>query len=530
MDDDDRNKRKILLLGNGSSGKSTIFKQLKLILGDSREFDENELLEATCAIRQNCVSVLLGVLHKCNVLFDDDSERFADCRIPDGDPAVVEAFTFVMKYRAETFEKVEEQQQDLTELAMHIGFLWRLKCVQTTIKLRHKRFTVPDGMEYFYDSLDTVFTAGYSPSIEDILRLRIRTTGMIEQRFTILSPNHVDQYHLSLIDTGGERNERKKWVFSFESVDTVIFVAALSHFASVLWEDEKTLSLHDALELFAEICNGRWFKRSEMILFLNKDDLFRQMLYEEISLNVGFGDIREEDYCIDIQHSEITPPPSPMSPDGVLSDPDPDADAVADADPDGDDVAATGSDFPDFVDGLHPSPELQPDVVMPPNQSQVMPPPQTQTQVQSSSQSLSLPEQIPKQTASESFEIVDPSEDTKEADIEGEQQPETAESTTTDSRPYPNLNEWLGDKWKGPNFKYDATKSMEENNVFFEKCYDCAIEFIVSQFLKQNKDPNKTVYVHITTAVDEKNISDTFDEIRPLIIKSNFAGHCKPFF
>ena len=127
MDEDDRNKRKILLLGNGSSGKSTIFKQLKLILGDSRNFDANELLEATCAIRQNCVTVLLSVLHKCTVLYDGDNELFADCQIPDTDELVVEALTFVMKYRSESFEKSEEEGHDLTELARHIGFLWRLK-------------------------------------------------------------------------------------------------------------------------------------------------------------------------------------------------------------------------------------------------------------------------------------------------------------------------------------------------------------------------------------------------------------------
>ena len=129
----------------------------------------------------------------------------------------------------------------------------RLNCVINGLQCR-------PGIDYFFDSLETLFAAGYVPTIDDILRLRIRTTGMIEQHFTILSENHVEEYQLSLIDTGGERNERKKWVFSFENVDTVIFVAALSHFASVLWEDEKTLSLHDSLELFAEICNGKWFK------------------------------------------------------------------------------------------------------------------------------------------------------------------------------------------------------------------------------------------------------------------------------
>merc|ERR1712226_900749 len=70
-------------------------------------------------------------------------------------------------------------------------------------------------------------------------------------------------------------------------------------------------------------------------------------------------------------------------------------------------------------------------------------------------------------------------------------------NTDSESIPYPKLHDWTGTPWTGPDFKYDAQKSKEENNAVFERCYDCAIEFIVSQFLKQNKDPQKTIYVHI---------------------------------
>merc|ERR1719203_2780405 len=49
-----------------------------------------------------------------------------------------------------------------------------------------------------------------------------------------------------------------------------------------------------------------------MILFLNKNDIFRQMLYDEISLSVGFGhDVRTESYPVKVDDDEITPPPSP---------------------------------------------------------------------------------------------------------------------------------------------------------------------------------------------------------------------------
>ena len=462
-DDGDKNKRKILLLGNGSCGKSTIFKQLKLILGNNTSFDENELSEATHAIRQNCVSVLLIVLHKCNVLYGRNNKLFVDCRIDENNETIQDAINYVMKYRSESFEKVDE---DLTELANNISYLWNLKCVQQTIKYRHKRFTIPDNIQYFYEQLDTIFSHHYVPTTEDIIRLRIRTTGMIESKFTMLSDNNCDEYQLSLFDTGGERNERKKWIHTFENVDIVIFVAALSHFCCVLWEDEKTISMHDAIELFQEICNGKWFKRSEMILFLNKNDIFRQMLYDEISLNVGFKDVQNDGYSIKIEHPEITPPPSP---NGITF------------------------DFPDFIDDDKKE-----------NKENII-----------------------------NDKIIDNGqiEEDQKHDINVNNNNNKNQFRIADKYiPFENLNEWTGQRWTGPNFKYDPNKSVEENNVYFEKCYDKAIEFIVSLFLKQNKDPNKTVYVHITNAIDEKNISDTFDEIRPLIMKTNYAGHYKQFF
>ena len=72
-------------------------------------------------------------------------------------------------------------------------------------------------------------------------------------------------------------------------VTAVIFVAALNHFNAVLFEDENTNAMHESIELFGEICNSKWFRRTAMILFLNKHDLFIELLMNEISLGVCFG-------------------------------------------------------------------------------------------------------------------------------------------------------------------------------------------------------------------------------------------------
>merc|ERR1712154_753999 len=81
----------------------------------------------------------------------------------------------------------------------------------------------------------------------------------------------------------------RKWIHSFENVTAVIFVAALNHYNCVLFEDEKKNAMHESIYLFDEIINSKWFKKTEIILFLNKKDLFADSLRDEIPLSICFN-------------------------------------------------------------------------------------------------------------------------------------------------------------------------------------------------------------------------------------------------
>jgi len=108
-----------------------------------------------------------------------------------------------------------------------------------------------------------------------VLRSRVRTTGIVQSDFRIKSMD------FAMFDVGGQRNERRKWIHCFDNVDAVVFVAALSEFDQVLFEDETQNRLDEALDLFAQIVNSKWFKNSSLILFLNKKDLFEKKLKEK---------------------------------------------------------------------------------------------------------------------------------------------------------------------------------------------------------------------------------------------------------
>ena len=81
-----------------------------------------------------------------------------------------------------------------------------------------------------------------------------------------------------MVDVGGQRNERKKWIHCFEGVTAVIFVAAISEYDQVLYEDGQTNRMVEALKLFEETCGLKWFVDTSFILFLNKRDLFDEKI------------------------------------------------------------------------------------------------------------------------------------------------------------------------------------------------------------------------------------------------------------
>jgi guanine nucleotide-binding protein subunit alpha len=70
------------------------------------------------------------------------------------------------------------------------------------------------------------------------------------------------QNFIRMFDVGGQRSERKKWIHCFEGVTAIIFMAALSEYDQKLFEDESVNRMKESIDLFASICNSRWFQKT----------------------------------------------------------------------------------------------------------------------------------------------------------------------------------------------------------------------------------------------------------------------------
>ena len=123
----------------------------------------------------------------------------------------------------------------------------------------------------------------YLPDDQDILRSRARTTGITEITFT------VQDVQFRMVDVGGQRSERKKWIHCFQEVTGLIFCVAMSEYDLKLYEDETVNRMHESIMLFDEICNCQWFNETAVILFLNKADLFKEKI-KSVDLSVCFPD------------------------------------------------------------------------------------------------------------------------------------------------------------------------------------------------------------------------------------------------
>jgi len=269
--DSERNKKevKLLLLGAGESGKSTLFKQMKIIHHNG--YTKEECLVYKDIIRGNVLhsmKSLVAATHKLSITLESKENRSIAAKINQFDQ---EALLNIQKIYTE-------------DLGDDLAKLWQDKGIQEAYGQR-SNFQLLDSTEYFFKKINEISAKDFVPNEQDVLRCRVKTTGIVETEFEF------NGFKFKLYDVGGQRNERKKWIHCFDNVTAVIFVTSLSEYDLKCYEDDSTLRMKESLVLFDEICNSRYFQETCIMLFFNKTDLFRDKI-KKVDLNVCFPEYR----------------------------------------------------------------------------------------------------------------------------------------------------------------------------------------------------------------------------------------------
>jgi hypothetical protein len=152
-------------------------------------------------------------------------------------------------------------------------------------QMRASMYQLQECVPFFLNELTQYPAWGgpkWIPSVEDCVRSRTRTSGIVELEFTLEGQKY------RVLDAGGQRAERRKWIHAFEGVTALIFVASLTEYDETLFEDRTKNRLQESLEVFDETVNSKYFLTTPVLLFLNKTDLFiEKYVRKGVPLNVS---------------------------------------------------------------------------------------------------------------------------------------------------------------------------------------------------------------------------------------------------
>lgn len=255
---------KLLLLGTGESGKSTIFKQMQILYDQGfTDIDKNVFRGV---LRSNVVEAMQTLIAGMELLPFFDQEKGLQ-------PTQLTWEDGTSQHSAQYIEQMEYLNTDFWEheIVDHVKQLWKEPVIQKVYANR-ARLQLLDSSRYLFREIERIGADEYIPNTKDILMARLRTSGIVERLF------NVHGVKFRFLDVGGQRNERKKWLHCFDRVTSVVFVAAISEFDQFLFEEEDVNRLRESINVFGMIANEECFKDTAMILFLNKIDLFREKL------------------------------------------------------------------------------------------------------------------------------------------------------------------------------------------------------------------------------------------------------------
>ncbi|XP_050790110.1 guanine nucleotide-binding protein subunit alpha-15 [Gopherus flavomarginatus] len=248
----DRLELKLLLLGAGESGKSTFIKQLRIIHGAG--YSEEDRKGFARLVYQNVFASMQAMIGAMETL-----------QIPYAQPENVENAKLVMGVNASKVVALNRPYANAIES------LWRDAGIQTCYE-RRREYHLLDSALYFLSSLERIAEDSYIPTAQDVLRSRMPTTGISEYCFSM------QEMILRIVDVGGQKSERRKWIHCFENVIALIYLASLSEYDQCLEENSEENRMRESLALFRTILELPWFQSASVILFLNKTDLLEDKI------------------------------------------------------------------------------------------------------------------------------------------------------------------------------------------------------------------------------------------------------------
>jgi len=255
-----RKAMKILLLGTGDAGKSTFARQMAHM---AKAVSPTQIQTYTGILRENCLGGAQLLIQ---------AARSWKIQLP---PELEGSLTLIL----DSEQLDPKAAEEIEKLAAH-------PMVQKLMAKRGDEIQFQGGVEgvkWYFSNASRFAKPDFIPSFEETLKARNKTSGVIETIF------EVEGTQFTLVDVGGQRSERKKWLHCFSAVTAIIFLAAINEYDMLLEEDGNTNRLVESLKLWKALSSSDFFLKTPFILFLNKSDLFKIKM-ETVPLAMIFQD------------------------------------------------------------------------------------------------------------------------------------------------------------------------------------------------------------------------------------------------
>lgn len=260
-----RQSVKLLILGSGGSGKTTLRKQFSRLYANAFK-DAKVRVDLKDLILYNLLEGMKATLVAAEHLGGGLKSKEA-----------IDA--------ARVINAVAEDPVKLTDaVAEAFKVLHEDPVIKETLEVHRSKFQLQECFLPYFDEVLTYPSWGgpiWIPSEDDCVRSRIRSSGIIEVDF------EYEKTKFRIFDAGGQRAERRKWIHAFDDVTALIFVASLTEYDEVLFEDKTKNRLQETLEVWEDLVNSANFINVPILLFLNKIDLFEdKYVRRRIPMNV----------------------------------------------------------------------------------------------------------------------------------------------------------------------------------------------------------------------------------------------------
>ncbi|KAI9686854.1 MAG: guanine nucleotide-binding protein subunit alpha [Bathelium mastoideum] len=225
---------KVLLLGTSGSGKSTLLKAMVMAQENFRyeEMDPYSFRETILSNIEQGLSSLFGAMEDLGISIS-------------------------------TFDRMKHLPNAIETLRVN---------PELRAAYNRRQMYQSDNIMDYLDEIQRIVGACCTPTTEDILRSRARTTG-IHKKVLVF-----EAMPCMIFDVGGERSERRKWIHCYDNVDVVIFTIDAIALNKNLYEDEECNSMQEQLVLFNSIAKSRTFTTANFIVVFTRLDKLEDCL------------------------------------------------------------------------------------------------------------------------------------------------------------------------------------------------------------------------------------------------------------